>query len=73
MILKIHSVIEGPYQLFLNDEESFCYNLCLVETEQGTLEHQELELDNFNAAYEMVQHFTKSIDPLVIDFGDEGN
>ncbi len=72
MILKIHSVIEGPYQ---DDDydESFCYNLCLVETEQGTLEHQEVELESFNAAYEMVQHFTKSIDPLVIDFGDEGN
>jgi len=72
MILKIHSVIEGPYQDDDYDER-FCYNLCLVETEQGTLEHQEVELESFNAAYEMVKHFTKSIAHLVIDFGDEGN
>ena len=70
MILKIHSVIEGPY---LSSDEDGCYNLCLVETEDGRLLNEEVECYSFDDAYEMVKHFTKSIDPITVDIYQEGN
>ena len=70
MILKIHRVIEGPY---LSSDEDGCYNLCLVETEDGRLLNEVVEFYSFDAAYEMVKHFTKSIDPITVDIYQEGH
>jgi len=63
--MKIHNVISGPYD---NGED--IWNVCLIET-NGDLEEAELFYDSYDEAYEMVKHFTKSIQPLIMFIGDE--
>lgn len=64
--LKIHNVISGPY-----DDGEDIWNVCLVEAD-GELEEVELYYDSYNDAYQMVKHFMKSIDPLIMFVGEEG-
>lgn len=66
MIMKIHKVISGPYE---SEDDDTCYNICLVEYDDGAVEDTEIELDSFDEAYEMIKHLSKTIDPIVVDFG----
>ena len=67
MILKIHRVTSGPYFL---DEENCYYNICLVEHEDGTMEEDEVLMDDFDSAYEMIKHLSRTIEPIVIEYNE---
>jgi hypothetical protein len=68
--LKLHKVIEGPY---LNEDDDGCYNLCLVEYDDGTMGEEEIVLEDFDSAYRMVKYFDKSIDPIVLNYSADMN
>ena len=65
MIMKIHRVVGGPYFL---DEENCYYNLCLVEHEDGSLENEEVLMDDFDSAYEMIKHLSTTIEPIILEY-----
>jgi len=65
MIIKIHRVVGGPYFL---DEENCYYNLCLVEHEDGSLENEEVLMDDFDSAYEMIKHLSTTIEPIILEY-----
>lgn len=67
MELKLHRVISGPY---LHEDEDWCYNLCLVEYDDGTMGEEEIMLKDFDSAYRMVLYFDKSIDPIVLNYSE---
>jgi hypothetical protein len=68
--LKLHRVISGPY---LHEDEDCCYNLCLVEYDDGTMGEEEIVLEDFDSAYRMVKYFDKSIDPIVLNYSADMN
>lgn len=70
MKLKLHRVIGGPY---LHTDEDCCYNLCLVEYDDGTMGEEEIMLEDLDSAYRMIKYFDKSIDPIVLDYSAEMN
>ena len=65
MKIKIHRVISGPFFL---DEENCYYNLCLVEHEDGSIDNEEVLVDDFDSAYEMIKHLSTTIEPIILDF-----
>ena len=65
MIMKIHRVVGGPYFL---DEENCYYNLCLVEHEDGSLENEEVLMDDFDSAYEMIKRLSTTIEPIILEY-----
>ena len=70
MIMKIHRVVSGPFFL---EEENCYYNLCLIEYEDGTLENEEVLMDDFDSAYEMIKHLSTTIEPIVLEFNVADN
>lgn len=60
--MKIHRVIEGPYDV---EDEDLVWCLCLAEIE-GSLEEVELYFDTFDEAYSFKKHFMTSIEPITI-------
>lgn len=70
MIMKIHKVIDGPYE---DEDDGSCYNICLVEYDDGVVEEREIEVDDFNQAYDMIKHLSRTIEPIVVDFGQDHN
>lgn len=69
MMVKVHRVIEGPFPDF---EEEEYFNLCLVEFPNGTLENMEIYFDDMNGAYAMIKQLSTTIEPIEVDFGDQG-
>jgi hypothetical protein len=64
--IKIHKVIEGPFE----DEEDGYWCLCLAE-DDGELYDIEVFFDEFDEAYTFKMHFTKSINPIIMETDDE--
>lgn len=66
--VKVHRVIEGPYYTEDMDE---VWLLCLAE-EDGELTEIEVYFDTYDEAYAFKNHFTKSIEPIILanDTGD---
>jgi hypothetical protein len=60
--MKIHRVIEGPYDL---EDDDLVWCLCLAEID-GSLEDVELYFDTFDEAYSFKKHFLTSIQPIVL-------
>jgi hypothetical protein len=68
MICKIHNVIEGPFE----DDEDNIWVVCLAELgDDEELEHIEVFLDDFDSGYNMVRHFSSSIEPIVFEVPDD--
>lgn len=65
--IKIHKVIEGPFE---DDEEDGYWCLCLAE-DDGELYDIEIFFDEFDEAYTFKMHFTKSINPIIMETDDE--
>ena len=63
--MKIHSVESGPW-----DDGEYIWNVCKVEKD-GKVFDMELFFDSYNDAYELVKHFSKSIDPLELELNEE--
>ena len=64
MILKIHRIVEGPFEM----EETMCYNLCLVEYPNGYTANEEIIYESFDEAYEDIKKLSTTIDPIEIEF-----
>ena len=62
-VLKIHKVIEGPF----DSGDDIWYNLCLVEFPDGELQHQEVLYPSMNEAYEDIKTLSKQLDPIEIE------
>lgn len=62
--MKIHKVIEGPYE---DEMEMEIWLLCLAE-ENGELTEVEMYFDTFDEAYQFKNHFAKSIDPIIFNY-----
>lgn len=60
--MKIHRVIEGPYDA---EDEDLVWCLCLAEIE-GSLEEVELYFDTFDEVYSFKKHFMTSIEPITL-------
>lgn len=69
MIVKVHRVIEGPFPDY---EDEGYFNLCLAEFPNGDMENIELYFDTMNEAYEMVKKLSTTIEPIELNFSDEG-
>lgn len=63
--MKIHSVESGPW-----DDGEYIWNVCKVEKE-GKVFDMELFFDSFDDAYQLIRHFSKSIDPLELELNEE--
>jgi hypothetical protein len=71
MNTKIYNVIVGPIHASEYDGGD-CYDdewviLALVEQPNGALEEEEIVLDTFDEAYEIVKHFKSQIIPFEIE------
>jgi len=68
---KIWGVIEGPIRVEDPEEveEEVYMNLCKVEI-KGKIEHVEYYFQNMDEAYDMVKHFTSSINPIEVEHSD---
>lgn len=62
-ILKIHKIVEGPFET----DNNMWYNLCLVEFPNGELIHQEVLYPTMNEAYEDIKTLSKQINPIEIN------
>ena len=62
-VLKIHRVLEGPFEM----DDNIWYNLCLVEFPDGELVHQEVLYPNMDEAYEDIKTLDKQINPIEIE------
>ena len=60
--MKIHRVIEGPYDV---EDEDLVWCLCLAEIE-GSIEEVELYFDTFDEAYSFKKHFMTNIEPITL-------
>ena len=67
--VKVHRVLEGPYYTEDMDE---VWLLCLAE-EDGELTEIEVYFDTYDEAYTFKNHFTKSIEPIVLANPSEGH
>lgn len=67
--MKVHRVIEGPYE---DEMEMSVWLLCLVE-ENDELTEVEIYFDTFDEAYQFKNHFTKSIEPIILANQSEGH
>jgi len=68
--LKIHRVLEGPFENYEEEGDDTYWCLCLVE-DNGELYDAEFFFDNFDEAYTFKMHFTKSINPIIMETDDE--
>ena len=62
-VLKIHKVIEGPFE----DDHNMWYNLCLVEFPNGELVHQEVMYPSMDEAYNDIKTLSTQIEPIEIE------
>lgn len=62
-VLKIHKIIEGPF----DTGDNIWYNLCLVEFPNGELLHQEVLYPSMDEAYADIKTLSKQINPIEIE------
>ena len=62
MSVKIHRVLEGPYE----DEEGY-FLLCLTEDDSGELFHMEVYFETMDSAYSLVKHMATTIEAVEIE------
>lgn len=65
--VKVHRVIDGPFE---SDDEDGIWMVCLAE-EDSVLKEIEVYFDTFDEAYQFKNHFTKSIEPIVLAYDQE--
>lgn len=65
--VKVHRVIDGPFE---SDDEDSIWMVCLAE-EDSVLKEIEVYFDTFDEAYQFKNHFTKSIEPIVLAYDQE--
>ena len=74
MEIKSWGIIEGPTSIEEFDEDyevpdgSNYFMLCKVEIDDE-IEEDNFWFEDFDDAYEWVKHFSKTVEPLIIDMG----
>jgi hypothetical protein len=61
--MKIWNIQTGPYE----DEDGDPYCVCLVETDSGEMQEQEIYYDTMADAMKMVEYFKWHIEPLELE------
>lgn len=64
---KIHRVMSGPFPAD-EYEENHVMIWCLVEDDNGEIDNYELYLESPEEAYQIIKHFSESIQPLEMNF-----
>jgi hypothetical protein len=62
MSVKIHKVLDGPYE----DEEGH-FLLCLTEDDKGDLLHMEIYFDTMDEAYSLIKYLSNTIEAVEIE------
>jgi len=70
--VKVHKVIEGPFEVDDEEDGTSIWLLCLGE-ENGSLKEIDVYFDTFNEAYSFKNHFLTSINPIVLSQGYQDN
>lgn len=68
--LKVHKVIEGPFESPDPDYHYF-YSVVLAEYPDGTIHEEEIATLDLDSLYAINKHLSKSIEPFVITMDEE--
>lgn len=73
MKVKVWGIVQGPVSIEETEEEApdgaKWFMVCKAEVD-GVLGEDNFWFEDFDDAYEWETHFTKSIEPIVIDMDD---
>jgi hypothetical protein len=70
-VIKIWGILSGPIAVEDDEYPDDCNHLLICKAEvDGKMEQVHYWFDELEDANEWVSHFSKSIDPLELDYGD---